>query len=107
MIRRSAAENVDIVELFKFFIGKTHLGKIDLTVFYGVTDRIFHDLGLLVYLFHHKMLVAAFFGSFGIPGYFDQRLLDKFPVGIKKLCPAFGQMRYFTVAYIVDVTRIF
>ncbi len=69
----SACSDHDPVNILEYLIGNLIGGKVWHAAHVSRCDRIFQSLRLLVYFFHHKMVIAAFFGSAHIPAYVMDR----------------------------------
>ena len=107
MIRRPTRHDHDLSHTLQDLIGKSDLCEIDLAVFHDGIDGVLHRLRLLMDLFDHKVLKAAFFSRFGIPLYLFQFLLNLFAVQIVESDAVLRKPGHFQVADVIYLAGIF
>ena len=106
MVGRAAGHDVHRVQPGNFFFGKADARKINLSVLADAADGVLHRPGLLVDFLHHEVLVAALFGSLGVPLDFGQGLFDDVAVQIVEGDVAAGQPGHFHVAHVIDIPGV-
>ena len=107
MISRSAGNDIYLADLLNFFIGKSYLRKINLSVFnYGI-QGISDCFWLLMDFFHHEMLETCFFGCLCIPINCLHFFLDFFAVQIVESDLTFADTGHLQVADIIHISCIF
>ena len=67
MVGGAAANDIDAAHIFDGFFIQAQLAQINAAILDAGAEGIPHSGGLFVDLLHHKVLVTAFFGGFGIP----------------------------------------
>ena len=67
MIGRAAADDIQTAHILDCFLVQCQLRQVDFTVLQARRDRVAHGRRLFIDLLHHEMLIAALFGSLGIP----------------------------------------
>ena len=106
MVSRTAGYNVNLLNLPHIFISKTDAFKAHLSVLQNGMNGIPHNLGLLVDLLEHKMLIAALFRSLCVPFDGFHFLLDLVPVQVIKRNRPLGQPCKLQIADIIHVSGI-
>ena len=82
MISGTAGHDVDPVQIFQKVFCKSHLGKINPSVFHICAHSVLNRFRLFVDLFEHEMLISAFFRGFRVPFDLHHIFPDLFPVNI-------------------------
>ena len=101
MVGRAAADDVDAAHRADGVLVQFQLREVDLAVLEARRQRVAHGGRLFVDLFHHEMLIAAFFGSLGIPLDGGGLVLDGFLVDVEKLDGVRRQARDLEVVDVV------
>ena len=85
MVGGAAANDIDAAHIFDGFFIQAQLAQINAAILDAGAEGIPHSGGLFVDLLHHKVLVTAFFGGFGVPldgaGFF----FNRFFINVEKL----------------------
>ena len=97
MVGGAAANDIDAAHIFDGFFIQVQLAQINAAILDAGAEGIPHSGGLFVDLLHHKVLVTAFFGGFGVPldgaGFF----FNRFFINVEKLNTVRG-FRLFSAA---------
>ena len=107
MIGGSACHDIDLTDVFDFFLGKPHIAQIDHTIMQNRIQRICYSFRLFMDLFDHKMLKSCFFCCFRIP-FNDFRLFfHLIAIQIKERNLSFSDTGHLQVTDIVNISCIF
>ena len=106
MVGGAAADDIDAAHSAQIFLGQRKLRKVDFAVLQARRKRIAHGGGLLVDLLHHKMLVAALFGSLGIPFHGGHLAGDGFFVDVEKFDLARAEAGNLQIVNVVDIAGV-
>ena len=107
MVGGAAANDIDAAHIFDGFFIQAQLAQINAAILDAGAEGIPHSGGLFVDLLHHKVLVTAFFGGFGVPldgaGFF----FNRFFINVEKLNTVRGQAGDFQVINVIHRAGIF
>ena len=107
MISGTAGSDVYLRDAAEFFISESSILEFYRAVrCEGRIDGVPYRSWLLVDLFDHEVLVAAFFSSFGVPLNSGYRLINHVPIEIVELSLAGYEARHLQVADVADVSRV-